>query len=100
MLFPSFSEGWGMPLIETQAMGTPVICSDIPVFHEASSALATFINPLDAITWQKTILDFSDPTKDVHDVAVKALGSYTPPRWEDHFIILDVLLDNLKSRAA
>jgi glycosyltransferase involved in cell wall biosynthesis len=100
MLFPSFSEGWGMPLIETQAMGTPVICSDIPVFHEASSALATFINPLDAITWQKTILDFSDPSKDVHDDAVKALGSYTPPRWEDHFIILDVLLDNLKSRAA
>lgn len=98
MLFPSFSEGWGMPLIETQAMGTPVICSDIPVFHEASSGLATFINPLDAITWQKTILDFSDPTKNVHDDAVKALGIYTPPQWEDHFIILDVLLDNLKSR--
>jgi len=98
MLFPSFSEGWGMPLIETQAMGTPVICSDIPVFHEASSALATFINPLDAITWQRTILDFCDSSKNTHDDAVKALKSYSPPRWEDHFIILDVLLDSLKSR--
>jgi glycosyltransferase involved in cell wall biosynthesis len=99
LLFPSFSEGWGMPLIETQAMGTPVICSDIPVFHEASSGLATFINPLDAITWQKTILDFCDPGKNVHDNAVTALSSYTPPRWEDHFIIVDVLLDSLKSRS-
>jgi len=99
LLFPSFSEGWGMPLIETQAMGTPVICSDIPVFHEASSALATFINPLDAITWQKTILDFCDPDKDAHNDAVKVLNNYTPPRWEDHFIIVNTLLDSLKSRA-
>lgn len=98
LLFPSFSEGWGMPLIEAQTMGTPVICSDIPVFHEASSHLATFINPLDAIIWQKTILDFCDPDKNVHDDAVKALGSYSPPRWEDHFNIVDKLLDNLEIR--
>jgi glycosyltransferase involved in cell wall biosynthesis len=97
LLFPSFSEGWGMPLIEAQTMGTPVICSDIPVFHEASSALATFINPLDAIIWQKTILDFCDPGKSVQNDAVKALSSYTPPRWKDHFIIVDKLLDNLKT---
>lgn len=27
-------EGFGLPLVEAQTMGVPVICSDIPVFHE------------------------------------------------------------------
>ncbi|EDU8978151.1 glycosyltransferase family 4 protein, partial [Salmonella enterica subsp. enterica] len=34
MLFPSFVEGWGMPLVEALALGLPVVCSDIPAFHE------------------------------------------------------------------
>lgn len=96
MLFPSFSEGWGMPLIETQAMGTPVICSDIPVFHEASAEKATFLNPLDAIGWQKTILDFCDPEK--HAEATGALSDYEPPRWDTHFEVVNELLESMKSR--
>ena len=33
-VFPSLYEGLGGSLIEAQAAGLPIICSDIPVFHE------------------------------------------------------------------
>ena len=33
-VFPSKYEGFGLPIIDAQAFGIPVICSDIPVFRE------------------------------------------------------------------
>ena len=33
-VFPSVYEGFGIPIIDAQAFGVPVICSDIPVFKE------------------------------------------------------------------
>lgn len=34
LIYPSLYEGFGLPIIEAMACGTPVICSDIPVFRE------------------------------------------------------------------
>ncbi len=34
LVFPSHAEGFGIPLIEAHAVGTPVIAADIPVFRE------------------------------------------------------------------
>jgi len=33
-VFPSLYEGFGIPVIEAMAAGTPVVCSDIPVLRE------------------------------------------------------------------
>jgi len=43
-IYPSLLEGFGLPVLEAMACGTPVICSDIPVLREivADSAL-TFV---------------------------------------------------------
>lgn len=39
-------EGFGLPLIEAHAAGVPVICSDIPVFHEVCGGeSALFFDP-------------------------------------------------------
>lgn len=37
LVFPSRSEGFGIPLIEAHAVGTPVIASDIPAFREIAN---------------------------------------------------------------
>jgi len=48
LVFPSLMEGFGLPAIEAISLGCPVICSDIPVFHEILGDNAIFFNPHDS----------------------------------------------------
>lgn len=47
-VFPTLSEGFGLPGLEAMTAGTPVICSDIPVLHEVYGDAALYFNPKDA----------------------------------------------------
>ena len=38
-------EGFGIPLLEAQEAGTPMICSDIPIHHEVAGEGALYFNP-------------------------------------------------------
>ena len=42
-VFPSLSEGFGLPVLEALAAGTPVIASDLPVLREVAGDAATFV---------------------------------------------------------
>ncbi len=41
----SKDEGFGLPLIEAMQVGAPVVCSDIPIFHEVAEDAALFFDP-------------------------------------------------------
>lgn len=47
LIFPSFVEGFGMPLIEAAHHGARVIASDIPVFREIVGEAAVYFDVLD-----------------------------------------------------
>lgn len=53
LLFPSLEEGFGLPIIESMACGTPVICSAIPTFREVGGDAAIIVHPLDPVEWRK-----------------------------------------------
>ena len=46
-VFPSLSEGFGLPLLEAMACGTSILASDIPVFREVAGAIPRYFNPAD-----------------------------------------------------
>ena len=54
-VFPSLSEGFGLPGLEAMATGTLVLASDIPVFREIYKEHAAYFNPTDAESIKRTM---------------------------------------------
>jgi glycosyltransferase involved in cell wall biosynthesis len=54
----SAGEGFGLPLIEAGCYGLPIICSDIPVFHEVAKEHALYFDRNDMESLKKHIKDF------------------------------------------
>jgi glycosyltransferase involved in cell wall biosynthesis len=59
----SLEEGFGIPLIEALSMGTPVACSDIPVFHEVAGDGAVYFSPRDPGDIARAIRSLEDDEK-------------------------------------
>jgi glycosyltransferase involved in cell wall biosynthesis len=53
-VMPSRFEGFGRTLLEACALDVPVVCSDLPVFHEVGAG-ALLTTPLAVSTWVQTL---------------------------------------------
>jgi len=47
VLFASTYEGFGLPIVEAQAVGRPVVTSNLPPMTEVAADAACFVNPYD-----------------------------------------------------
>jgi len=59
-LFPSFCEGFGLPVAESLAFGKPCIASNATSIPEASQGVALHLDPHDASAWRSAIEEFLD----------------------------------------
>jgi glycosyltransferase involved in cell wall biosynthesis len=50
LAYVSLYEGFGLPVLEAIACGTPVVAADIPALREVAGAAAIFVDPLDAVS--------------------------------------------------
>lgn len=59
-IFPSLSEGFGIPGVEAQMSGLPVLASDTGTLKEVLGDGALYFDPYDVISIERVIRQFSD----------------------------------------
>ena len=97
LLMPSFAEGFGLPITEALSMGTPVIASDLPVFHEIAGDIPKYLDPRDLDAWEGAITSFvNDGPARLRQL--EKIGGYLAPTWADHFQSLEPWLEELQAR--
>lgn len=82
-LFPSFGEGWGLPIVEAMSIGIPTICADIPVHRESSQGLAEYLSPIDGLGWRKIINEYSNHSKDMSNKMHINTLKFKPIEWSE-----------------
>ncbi len=99
VVFPSYTEGFGLPTIEALINGIPVICSDIPVMREVGGRFCDYF-PADDSTALANIVEnyISHPEK--YSIRKTLIAEeYTPPSWKDTVRELTSLLESEKISA-
>lgn len=100
LLFPSFVEGYGMPLVEALAHGTPVLASNLPVFKEIAGDIPDYLDPLDGPGWKKAIMDYCNPSSTRREAQLIRLEGWQAPSWERHFAIVDDFMQECFEKTA
>jgi glycosyltransferase involved in cell wall biosynthesis len=56
LLQPSDREGFGLPIAESMACGTPALASDIPALREAGGSAASYCPVADCAAWSRSVI--------------------------------------------
>jgi glycosyltransferase involved in cell wall biosynthesis len=96
LLFPSFVEGCGLPVIEALNLGVPVIASNLPVFLEIAGHVPEYLDPLDGKAWSACIEDYCLPDSPRRAAQLQRMPRFKPPTWQTHFQAVEHLLERLQ----
>ncbi len=92
VLFPSFAEGYGLPLAEALSLRVPVICSNLEVFQDIAGNIPYYLDPIDGMSWLKVIEDFALPDSSLRQAQMAKIDRFAAPTWQQHFDAVDELI--------
>jgi glycosyltransferase involved in cell wall biosynthesis len=87
LLSPNLAEGWGAPVLDALALGTPVVMSNAGTIPADLTRDATILDPDDEGAWQTAILTAATSAR-------PQLPPVVPPTWDAAgAVIVSQLLD-------
>ena len=81
-LFPSFYEGWGLPVTESLAYGRPCIISNTTSMPEAGGRLASYFDPEDGQQAYQVIRDAIEHPARVAEWRERIIREFRPVPWQ------------------
>lgn len=95
LLYPSFAEGYGLPVAEALALRVPVICSELAELREVGQAVPEYLDPHDERAWAEVIRDYAKPGSARRREQLLRMATWRAPSWRQHFAIVQPVLDRL-----
>lgn len=96
LLFPSFTEGYGMPLAEALSARIPVIASDLPAFREIAGDIPEYLDPLDGNGWMKCISAYINSDAVERVAQLERMTKFNSPSWSTHFQLVENFLERIR----
>jgi glycosyltransferase involved in cell wall biosynthesis len=93
----SLDEGYGLPLAEAQAMGTPAVVSDIDIFHEVAGDGALYFAPTDPSAFAASVKQASERAT-YQRLSKKALSHSATFSWQRSATVLHTEIVQLASQ--
>ena len=84
LVAPSFTEGFGLPVVEPLAAGAPVLISDIAAHREVGEGYALFADAIDGHAWVGAVEALMDDASDFRRDLVAKIAGYKPLTWAEH----------------
>jgi glycosyltransferase involved in cell wall biosynthesis len=81
-LFPTFYEGFGLPVLEAQSVGTAVITSNISSMPEVSGDSAVLVDPKDVNAIAEAVRKLISDESYKNDITEKGLENVKRFSWE------------------
>jgi len=97
LLFPTFMEGYGLPVAEALAQGVPALCSDIEVLREVGGETPEYLDPIDGLGWRRAVLDYLPEDSPRRAAQLERIRSWTTPSWEESVRGMLAVIDGLPS---
>ncbi|MCX7374282.1 MAG: glycosyltransferase family 1 protein [Alphaproteobacteria bacterium] len=95
LLFPTFAEGFGIPLAEALAAGVPVLAADLPVLRELGGDAPDYLHPLDGPGWRDAVLDYASPDSPRRAAQLARIAAWHAPDWAAHFTLVERFIEGL-----
>jgi len=95
VLVTSEAEGFGLPVIEALACGTPVVASDLPTLREAGGAAATYCPVGDVGVWADAVTRTLADSGTTRDLRLAQAAKFS---WDEHARVIAEAYLTLASR--
>jgi len=81
-IFPSFYEGFGLPVTESLAQGKVVAASNRPAIREAGGDFCAYFDPENISSITETVMQLLDPAR-LSAMEARIAAEFRPLTWED-----------------